>query len=161
MTSPLAARQTAAYGRGLLLDDGDLVLDNGALVEVSGLVNLRQGLLLRLETPWASDLLNTGYGLDVLEGFTSGLSRARSKDVLRLSIVRTLSADPRVAAVDQVLFDDDPEYLADHPRDAGVDRRRALVQVTVQPVALPVAGTQTTAAAAPSDAVTLLADVRW
>ena len=39
--------------------------------------------------------------------------------------------------------------------------RRALVQVTVQPVALPVAGTQTTAAAAPSDAVTLLADVRW
>ena len=57
----------------------------------SGLVNLRQGLLLRLETPWASDLLNTGYGLDVARGFHQRARRARSKDVLRLSIVRTLS----------------------------------------------------------------------
>ena len=51
-------------------------------------------------------------------------------------IVRTLSADPRVAAVDQVLFDDDPEYLADS--SPGCRRRtaaRALVEITVQPVA--------------------------
>ncbi|MBD8059994.1 hypothetical protein IC607_13550 [Cellulomonas sp. JH27-2] len=159
------AREQAAYGHGLLLDDGDLVLEAGRLVEIAGVQNLRQGLELRLATPWASDLLDVRYGLDVRDTFTAALPRPMVKDVLRLSIIRSIASDPRVASVDRVLFDDDPEYLVAHPgvEAARGDVRTALVEITVSPVA-PAADVAdptsdpTTGAAA---TVQVLADVRW
>jgi hypothetical protein len=161
----LEAREQATYGRGLLLEDGDLVLDAGRLAEIAGVANLRQGLELRLATPWASDLLDVRYGLDVRDSFTAGLPRPMVKDVLRLSIIRSLAGDPRVAAVDRVLFDDDPEYLAAHPgtEAATGDVRTALVEITVSPVPPPAdvadpTSDPTTGAAA---TVQVLADVRW
>lgn len=160
-----ASREQTAYGRGLALDDGDLVLDAGRLEEVSGIANLRQGLELRLATPWASDRLDIRYGLDVRDTFTAALPRPMVKEVLRLSIIRSLATDPRVASVERVLFDDDPEYLVDHPgTDGGAgDIRTALVEITVTPVSPaadptdPVSGPTTGAAAT----VQVLADVRW
>ncbi|MBO3084868.1 hypothetical protein [Cellulomonas fengjieae] len=159
------AREQAAYGRALALDDGDLVLDAGRLEEVGGVACLRQGLELRLATPWASDRLDVRYGLDVRDTFTAALPRPMVKDVLRLSIIRSLAGDPRVASVDRVLFDDDPEYLAAHPgTDGGAgDVRTALVEITVTPVPLAAdltdpASDPTTGAAA---TVQVLADVRW
>lgn len=164
-TMSRASREEAAYGRGLVLEDGDLVLDAGRLVEVSGLAALRQGLELRLATPWASDRLDVRYGLDVRDTFTAALPRPLVKEVLRLSIIRSLATDPRVASVERVLFDDDPEYLADHPgTDGGAgDVRAALVEITVTPVPLaadptdPISGPTTGTAAT----VQVLADVRW
>lgn len=166
--------EVAAYGRSLRLDDGDLVLDGGALREVEGFDNLQQGLVLRIQTPWAGDRLNAAYGLDVSDVFTAGLPRHLTKEVLRLNLIRTISGDPRVASVDQVLFDDDPAYLAAHPGSGGAsqDRRQAMVEVTLTPVSAgapsstsPVtAAALAAAAAAGSQAlgtVTLLADLRW
>lgn len=175
MSVPTAAErrqlEVVAYGRSLLLDDGDLVLDAGALREVEGLDNLQQGLVLRIQTPWAGDRLNATYGLDVSDVFTAGLPRDLTKEVLRLNLIRTLSGDPRVSTVDQVLFDDDPAYLAAHPGAAGAarDRRQAMVEVTLTPVPAGAAtGVTATAlaAAATGDsralgAVTVLVDVRW
>lgn len=157
------ARERATYGRGLLLDDGDLVLAGGRLAEVEGVANLRQGLRLRLATPWGTDRLDVRYGLDVRDTFTAALPRALVTAALRLSIVRSLASDPRVADVEQVLFDDDPEYLAAHPAaEAGDDRRTALVEITVvpvPPVADPSAATDPTTGAGTT--VQVLADVRW
>jgi hypothetical protein len=99
-------------GRGLLLDDGDLVFDNGVLAEVTGLANLTQALTVRVLTPFGSDRFNTGYGLDVTQAFTLANSPRTAKDLLRLSLVATLGTDPRVTDVRRVTFDDDPERLA-------------------------------------------------
>ncbi len=173
---PALVREALAYGRGLLIQDGDLVLDAGRLVEVAGRANLEQALLLRISTPWADDRLNTGYGLDATEAFTAGLPRSLVKEVLRLNLIRTLAGDPRVVAVDQVLFDDDPAYLAAYPQTAGArqagDRRVSLAEITIQPVpvdpapgsaigaaALAAAASMATAGPGPG-AITLLADVR-
>jgi hypothetical protein len=43
------------FGRGLRVDDGDLVLDGGDLAEVTGIANLTQALTLRVLTPFGSD----------------------------------------------------------------------------------------------------------
>lgn len=175
MTTSMREEQaTAAYGRSLLLRDGDLVIEGGRLREIAGLANLEQGLLLRLHTTWGSDRLNAHYGLDVSDVFTAGLTRALTKEILRLNLVRTLAGDPRVASVDQVLFDDDAAYVASHPEAAGSghDRRLAMADVVVTPI---VPGPSTTsspasmaalAAGLPGgsgtpDTLTLLVDVRW
>ena len=135
-TDTRTARQRATYGVALLLDDGDLALEDGRFVQIEGLANLRQGLQLRLATPLADDRLDVRYGLDVSDAFTAALPRPLVKDVLRMSIIRSLASDPRVASVESVLFDDDPEFLAVHPEagDAGSARRNALVEITVTPV---------------------------
>lgn len=153
----------STYGWSLLLDDGDLVLESGRLQEVSGRTNLEQALLCRILTPWAADRLNATYGLDASEAFTSGLSRGLAKQVMRLNLVRTLAADPRIAEVLHVHFDDDPEYLAANPgAEGGSSRRLALAEIAVrlvpatQPAGVGVVSMQTVA-----DTVTFLAEVRW
>lgn len=170
---PRRVQEVNAYGRSLLLDDGDLVLRDGSLAEVEGVENLLQGLQLRIATPWGNDRLNTTYGLDVTDLFTAGLPRSLAKEVLRLNLIRTLSGDPRVAAVDQVTFDDDPgsPAAASAPPSSS---RVAIAEITVQPVspvptaaAGPSIGAAALAAAASAGAgdqglgtVTLLTDVR-
>jgi hypothetical protein len=141
-------RQT--FGWGLRLDDGDLVLTGGELEQVSGLANLRQGLVLRLRTPLAADRLNVAYGLDVAAALTGPLDRRLTKELLRLAVIRTLAGDPRVAEVTDVLFDDDPAFLDRHPGSTAppASRRTAVAEVTVRPAA----------SGAP---VTLFADVSW
>jgi hypothetical protein len=74
---------TAAYKRGLLLDDGDLVLADGRLTEISGVANLQQGLTLRILTPLGTDPLNASYGLDVSDAFTGSLTRQLAKEARR------------------------------------------------------------------------------
>lgn len=163
-TSTRQDREQSAYGRTLLLDDGDLVLSDGVFAEIAGVSNLQQGLELRLATPWSSDPLDVRYGLDVRDTFTAALPRPMVKDVLRLSIIRSLAGDPRVASIEKVLFDDDPEYLAAHPAldgadQAAADRRTALIEVTVRPVPLAAQATDSTIDLAAT--VQVLADVRW
>ncbi|MBD0708187.1 MULTISPECIES: hypothetical protein [unclassified Streptomyces] len=95
-------------GHGLLLDDGDLVLEDGDLAPVSGLANLAQALTLRLLTPYGSDRFHHLYGLSVEEAFTRPGVVGEVRDLLRLEIVRTLAADPRVHEVTGVEFAEDP-----------------------------------------------------
>ncbi len=169
-TDTRTARERATYGVALLLDDGDLVLEDGRLAEIEGLANLRQGLALRLTTPLSDDRLDVRYGLDVSDAFTAALPRPMVKDVLRMSIIRSLASDPRVASVESVLFDDDPEFLASHPEaaDAGSGRRSALVEISVSPVPVapdpsdPARGGVPAGAVLGTDAtVQVLADVSW
>ncbi|MEW2352939.1 hypothetical protein [Spirillospora sp. NPDC029432] len=94
----------AALGHSLLLEDGDLVMRGGRLAEVSGRDNLVQALTLRLLTPYGSDRFDTGYGLSLKEALTGTRSPRMVRELLRLEIVRTLAADPRVAEVLDVRF---------------------------------------------------------
>jgi hypothetical protein len=110
------------FGRGLLLDDGDLVFDGADLVEVTGLANLTQALTLRVLTPLGSDRFDTAYGLDVTRAFTTANSARMVKQLLKLNLVSTLATDPRVGEVRQVTFDDDPPRLAADP-DRAADAR--------------------------------------
>ncbi|GAB3918282.1 hypothetical protein GCM10011575_34810 [Microlunatus endophyticus] len=163
-----ADAEATAYGVGLLLDDGDVVLEGGTLQTVEGLANLAQVLQLRMLTPWGTDPINAAYGLDLRDALTIGLGRDAMKALVRLNLIRTVAADPRVSEVRSVLFDDDPDYIAAHP-DAAVApgdserRRRALVEITFDPVPLPQDGTAGMSAAALTGGtgVSLLTDLSW
>ncbi|MCB0227306.1 MAG: hypothetical protein KDI02_26655, partial [Anaerolineae bacterium] len=67
-----------------------------------------------------SDPFNTTYGLDVTQAFIEPNGVRMIKELIKLNLVRTLGTDPRVSDIRQVLFDDDPAYLAAHPE---VDQR--------------------------------------
>ena len=127
-----------AYGRSLVLDHGDIVLVDGSLRMLSGRQNLLQALELRVVTPYGSDVFNTTYGMDIREAFTRPGEARRVKDLIRLSLVRTLTTDPRVREVTDVVFEDDPRFLELHPQldEAAVaqrlrDRRRRFWEVEV------------------------------
>jgi hypothetical protein len=160
--------EAAAYGVGLLLDDGDVVLEGGRLQTVEGLANLAQALQLRILTPWGTDPINASYGLDLRDALTIGLGRDAMKAMVRLNLIRTVAADPRVSEVRSVLFDDDPDYIATHPDAAVVPgdtdrRRRALTEITFDPVPLPQDGTagMSVAALTGGTGVSLLTDLSW
>jgi hypothetical protein len=112
------------FGRGLLIEDGDLVLDNGDLVEIAGIANLSQALTLRILTPFGSDRFNPNYGLDVRQAFTTPNSVRVVKELLKLNLVSTLTADPRVNEVRRATFDDDPARTATDPDSARIARLR-------------------------------------
>lgn len=126
---------TTAFGYSLLLDDGDLVIEDGELLMVAGQPNLIQALTLRVLTPYGSDRFNTTYGLDVTQAFTQPNGLRMVKELLKLNLVRTLGVDPRVSDIREVLFDDDPAYLAEHPeldaRSLGDQHHRRVWQVEV------------------------------
>lgn len=123
------------FGYSLALVDGDLVFDNGTLQTVSGKRSLLQALELRVLTPFGSDIFNTGYGLNVAQAFTQPGSIRMVKELIKLSLVQTLGTDPRVHDIREVLFEDDPSYLARHPelkaRDIDTDRRTRYWRVDV------------------------------
>ncbi|MEU2604074.1 hypothetical protein [Streptomyces albus] len=115
-------------GHSLLLEDGDLVVRDRTLAPVRGIANLLQALSLRLLTPYGSDRFNHRYGLSAGETFTRPGSVRDAQELLRLEIVRTLAADPRVREVVEVAFV--------QGQDAGgrPDRRAWTVAVTVETV---------------------------
>lgn len=162
------AAEAAAYRVGLLLDDGDIVFEGGTPETVSGLPNLVQALQLRILTPWGTDPINSAYGLDLRDAFTIGLGRDAMKALVRLNLIRTVSADPRVAELRAVLFDDDPAYLIAHPGATvptnSDQRRHALAEIDFDPVPVqraPGAAASVTALTGSSAALSLLTDLSW
>ncbi|MFF0726032.1 hypothetical protein [Streptomyces sp. NPDC004134] len=119
--APAAA--TDPLGHNLRLDDGDLVVRDGGLAQVRGLASLVQALTLSLLTPYGSDRFAGRYGLSVGDAFGGTGGMAEVRELLRLEIVRTLAADPRVNEVTDVTFS--------HPPD---DRRTWTVEVVVEAV---------------------------
>ncbi|MEV8630889.1 hypothetical protein AB0395_04460 [Streptosporangium sp. NPDC051023] len=113
---------TTGLGRSLKLRDGDIVVEDGRLVQISGLPNLVQALTLRVLTPLGSDRFATTYGLDVTDVFTQAVSVRQAQDLLRLSLVRTLGGDRRVHEIRDITVLDPPP---------GSGRRLWRCQVTV------------------------------
>lgn len=103
----ISPTQSDPCGRSLRLDDGDLALAEGDLVEIDGEANLVQALTLRVLTPYGSDRFNSRYGLDVTAAFTQPFATRTVAEVLKLNLVRTLGTDPRVLDIRHITFDDD------------------------------------------------------
>lgn len=121
---------TLSFGRSLLLDDGDLVMEQGRLREVESVANLSQALTLRVLTPFGSDPFNTRYGLDIGQAFTLPNTVSGVKQLVQLNLVRTLGTDPRVRDIRQIAFDDDPE-LANPQAAADAHHRRGWTVLVV------------------------------
>jgi hypothetical protein len=137
VNAPAPPPADVLFGSSFRLENGDLVLVPGQATGepqlVSGLANLEQALTLRLLTPFGTDPVNAGYGLDARRAFTTGQTRRMVKELIRLEMVRTLASDPRVSEVAEVVFDDDPQFLA-QLQAAGArpsDHRSRLWQVLV------------------------------
>jgi hypothetical protein len=109
------------FGTSIALVDGDFSLVNGDLALVSGTANFGQALQVIVETPFGSDPINVGYGLDVAAIFTVAASVSSVKDVIRLNLVKSLSADNRIREIDAILFDDETGFAALAPEFAGGD----------------------------------------
>jgi hypothetical protein len=93
-----------SFGTSLLVEEGDLVLQNGSLVEVRGLPNLIQALTLRVFTPYGTDIFNPTYGFDLSVIFGGSLNTRARRDLIRLNLVRTLTGDRRVREVRDIQF---------------------------------------------------------
>ncbi|MFJ8675626.1 hypothetical protein [Streptomyces sp. NPDC093589] len=102
-----AAAERRRLGHGLALRpadaDGlghDLVLVDGRqLGVVEGGENLAQGLAVALLTAPGTDPFHVRFGFDGLRVLTQGLTPPLALEMLRLSVLRTVSADSRVAEV--------------------------------------------------------------
>lgn len=104
--------EDSAFGYSLKLVNGDIQLMGNQLQLVHGKENLLQALNLRVQTPSGSDILNTTYGLAVTEVFTKPGALSLIKEQIKLSLVQTLATDPRVHSVRDIIFSDDPRYIA-------------------------------------------------
>jgi hypothetical protein len=126
---------SSLFGHTLLVANGDLVMTGGAMLQVVGRDNLIQALQLRVQTPFSSDVFNAGYGLDVREIFTQANSPGMVRELIKLNLVRTLGTDGRVQDIQDIIFEDDPQYLIRHPEVTSAktvdDRHRRLWNVDV------------------------------
>lgn len=125
--------EAQGFGSSFLLADGDLVLAGGELHQLDGVANLKQALTLRLLTPYGTDQANANYGLNAAQAFTGNHGRGMVKELIRLEVIRTLASDPRVREVTGVLFDDDPQFVAQVQAAGGTpaDHRNRVWQVIV------------------------------
>ena len=117
----MATVPDGVFGASIALVDGDFTLENGDLKPVSGIANFGQALQVIVGTPFGSDQINVTYGLDVAAIFTVAANVSSIKDVIRLNLVKSLSADNRVREIDQILFDDEDGFAALTPEFAGGD----------------------------------------
>src|SRR3974390_105123 len=114
----MAADTDSVFGTSIALVDGDFSLVDGVLATVSGTDNFGQALRVLVETPLGSDQINVAYGLDVAAIFTVAASVNSIKDVIRLNLVKSLSADNRIREIDEILFDDEDGFAALAPEFA-------------------------------------------
>lgn len=78
----------------------DLVFTRGRdLALVEGAANLAQSLSVALLTAPGTDPFHVDFGFDGLRVLTQGLAPPMALELLRLSVLRTLAADSRVAEV--------------------------------------------------------------
>jgi hypothetical protein len=117
----MAAVPTSVFGTSIALVDGDFTLVNGDLAVVSGTDNFGQALQVIAGTPFGSDQINVNYGLDIAAIFTVANSVRSIKDVIRLNLVKSLSADNRIREIGEILFDDEAGFAALAPEFATGD----------------------------------------
>jgi hypothetical protein len=112
---------TSVFGTSIALVDGDLVLAEGDLAPVSDRENFAQALQVIVGTPFGSDQINVNYGLDIAAIFTVANTVSSVKDVIRLNLAKSLSADDRVREINEIVFDDEPDFARLAPEFAGGD----------------------------------------
>jgi phage baseplate assembly protein W len=134
------------FGRGPLLRGGDLVLAHNAdgLLELQfggGVGNLAQGLGVTVETPLGSDLFNRLFGFDLYSILRGGYTLAMTKQLIRLHVTNTITADDRVLRIEELTFDDEARFAELNPGTDPVARartrkatRRWELDVVIQPV---------------------------
>jgi phage baseplate assembly protein W len=125
------------YGVSLQVEDGDLVLQDGSLVQVQGLPNLMQALTLRILTPYGTDIFNPTYGFDLSNLFGSSLNTRARRDLISLNLVRTLSTDRRVREVRDIQFRTPPDG---YRRGWPVDVTLITIENQASPLALSIGG---------------------
>jgi len=114
----------SVFGQSLRLQDGDLRFANQELDMVVGRDNLMQSLRAMIDTPFGSDIFNVNYGFDTLAILSGQTTLGQTKDLIRLNIVKSLSQDNRIREIQDVIFDDDPRYLATLTPSAIADLRQ-------------------------------------
>ena len=119
---PTDPDKPTSFGRSLRLIDGDLVFEQEDLAMIVGRDNFLQGMQVMIETPFATDVFNVNYGFDILGILSSPSSVPRTKDLIRLNIVKSISQDNRVREIKEVVFDDESALLRNLP---GPEFRRA------------------------------------
>lgn len=119
---------TGVFGTSIALVDGDFTLvgkpdeagiERSDLELVSGRENFAQALRVIIETPFGSDQVNVNYGLDIAGIFTIANTVRSVKDVIRLNLVKSLSADDRVREINEIVFDDEPNFTQLAPEFGG------------------------------------------
>src|SRR5262245_2260531 len=108
----MAAVPNSVLRTSIALLNGDFGLVNGDFALVSGTDNFGQALQVIVETPLGSDPINVTYGLDVGAIFTVAANVSSIKDLIRLNLVKSLSADDRIQQIDEILFDDEAGFTA-------------------------------------------------
>lgn len=106
-----------SLGRSLMLDEGDLVFDAGnrdlTLVEQQDA--LSQALVLAVQTQVGSDRINAGFGFDRLSVGAYAYGIDTRKEYVKMQLVKTIGAEPRVQDVREVFFQDDPRFFELQP----------------------------------------------
>jgi phage baseplate assembly protein W len=120
----LPARQTPLapadpYGRTLVLDDGDLVVAEGAdgsldLAMIAGKEELAQGIEVVVATNRGSDIFNQGFGFDLVNTLAQPSPTNQMRELVRLCVVKALSQEPRIRQILVVAFADEPAYRTIH-----------------------------------------------
>jgi hypothetical protein len=135
-----------SLGRSLKLDQGDLVFDaaNGDLTMVEQQDALEQALVLAIQTQVGSDRINVGFGFDRLSVGAYAYGIDTRKAYVKMQLVKTVSAEPRVRDVREVFFQDDPRFFELQPALAAAQdqiaaaaraSREYTVYVTVETIA--------------------------
>ena len=108
------ARRAAVdpLGHSLRFENGDLVVERRgpapiAFAAVRGERALAQSLRLTLETQLGSDLINTGYGFDVVALGAAAYGLQTRREFVKLQFVRTIAADRRVKEIRDLYFSDE------------------------------------------------------
>lgn len=115
----------SVLGRSLRLIDGDLVFDQNDLVTISGQDNFLQAVQIMIETPLSTDIFNVNYGFDLLNIISQAQTVGRTKDLIRLNIVKSLSQDNRVREIREVVFDDESRFFELNLEQDPEEKRRA------------------------------------
>lgn len=105
------------FGRGpeavYVAPDGiglDIVLSSGTttrdLAMTEGASNLAQDLKVALLTATGTDLFNVAFGFDGLRVLTDAMTPAMTAEMLRLSVMKTVALDSRIARVVDVRLEE-------------------------------------------------------
>jgi phage baseplate assembly protein W len=108
------------YGRTLLLTGGDFVVAAGAdgnpdLAMISGQDELAQGLKVLVGTTQGTDLFNVAFGFDLVRTLALPRTALQTRELVRMSVVKALSQEPRIRQIVAIAFVDEKAYLTIHP----------------------------------------------
>lgn len=104
-------KKSNTFGTSLQLFNGDLLIDRGDFILITGLDNFLQAMRILIETPFAADIFNVNYGFDILNILQSPQPVNSIKDLIRLNIVKSISQDTRVREIKEIVFDDEPRFF--------------------------------------------------